>query len=79
MPCAVLIFLKIEDELNHYMKENISHCLTILFHHQRKKKDKMKEKGASFVTISEKFYSSFYKSCLSWKTKITADVMKFPL
>lgn len=51
MPCAVLIFLKIEDELNHYMKENISHCLTILFHHQRKKKDKMKEKGASFVTM----------------------------
>lgn len=51
MPCAVLIFLKIEDELNHYMKENIPHCLTILFHHQRKKKDKMKEKGASFVTM----------------------------
>lgn len=57
MPCAVLIFLKIEDELNHYMKENIPHCLTILFHHQRKKKDKMKEKGASFVTISEKYFT----------------------
>lgn len=55
MPCAGFIFLKIEDELNHYMKENIPHCLKILFHHQRKKKDKMKEKGASFVTISLHF------------------------
>lgn len=78
MPCAVLIFLKIEDELNHYERKYPS-LFKNFISSLEKKKDKMKEKGASFVTISEKFYSSFYKSCLSWKTKITADVMKFPL